>query len=54
MSPDADEVIPQFYPLLLDEQVPSNGKLIVRDKPGFGVTLNRKHGLIEIKKGQRI
>ncbi|WP_243124301.1 L-rhamnonate dehydratase [Clostridium sp. AWRP] len=54
MSPDADAVIPQFYPLLLDEQVPTNGKLVVRDKPGFGVTLNREHGLIEIKKGQRI
>ncbi len=42
MHPTADEVVPMFNPLLLDEPVPVNGKipLSALDKPGFGVTLN--------------
>ncbi|WP_293857028.1 L-rhamnonate dehydratase [uncultured Alsobacter sp.] len=42
MSPQADEVVPMFNPLLLDEPVPENGrmKVSVLDKPGFGVRLN--------------
>jgi L-rhamnonate dehydratase len=40
MAPKADEVIPMFAPLLLDEPVPINGRLTVPDTPGFGVRLN--------------
>ena len=40
MAPKADEVIPMFAPLLLDEPVPVNGRLTVPDTPGFGVRLN--------------
>jgi L-rhamnonate dehydratase len=40
MAPKADEVIPMFSPLLLDEPVPQNGRLRLSDAPGFGVRLN--------------
>jgi L-rhamnonate dehydratase len=40
MSPNADQVVPMFTPLLLDEPVPVNGKMKVPDRPGFGVSLN--------------
>jgi L-rhamnonate dehydratase len=40
MSPGADEVVPMFAPLLLDEPVPVNGRMKVPDRPGFGVRLN--------------
>lgn len=40
LAPDADEVIPMFSPLLLDEPVPQNGRIKVPDTPGFGVRLN--------------
>jgi L-rhamnonate dehydratase len=40
MAPKADAVIPMFFPLLLDEPVPENGRLRLSDAPGFGVRLN--------------
>jgi L-rhamnonate dehydratase len=40
MAPKADEVIPMFSPLLLDEPVPVNGRMQLQDTPGFGVRLN--------------
>ena len=40
MSPNADQVVPMFTPLLLDEPVPVNGRMKVPDRPGFGVRLN--------------
>jgi len=40
MAPKADQVIPMFSPLLLDEPVPQNGRLRLSDAPGFGVRLN--------------
>jgi L-rhamnonate dehydratase len=40
MAPDADEVVPMFSPLLLDEPVPVDGRMKVPDQPGFGVRLN--------------
>jgi L-rhamnonate dehydratase len=40
MAPKADEVIPMFSPLLLDEPLPVNGRLKLPDTPGFGVRLN--------------
>jgi len=42
MAPKADEVVPMFNPLLLDEPVPQRGRMNVSalDKPGFGVRLN--------------
>jgi L-rhamnonate dehydratase len=40
MAPSADQVVPMFTPLLLDEPVPVNGRMKVPDRPGFGVRLN--------------
>jgi L-rhamnonate dehydratase len=40
MAPKADEVVPMFNPLLLDEPVPVNGRMKVPETPGFGVRLN--------------
>jgi L-rhamnonate dehydratase len=40
MAPGADVVVPMFSPLLLDEPVPQNGRMVVPDRPGFGVRLN--------------
>jgi L-rhamnonate dehydratase len=40
MAPGADEVVPMFTPLLLDEPVPVNGRMKVPETPGFGVRLN--------------
>jgi L-rhamnonate dehydratase len=40
MAPKADEVVPMFSPLLLDEPVPVNGRIKLPDTPGFGVRLN--------------
>jgi L-rhamnonate dehydratase len=40
MAPKADQVVPMFAPLLLDEPVPVNGKMKIPDRPGFGVRLN--------------
>lgn len=40
MAPKADKVVPMFSPLLLDEPVPSGGRLRLPDTPGFGVRLN--------------
>lgn len=38
----ADEVVPMFNPMLLDEPVPVNGRMKASalDAPGFGVRLN--------------
>ena len=40
MAPGADEVVPMFTPLLLDEPVPVGGRMKVPDRPGFGVRLD--------------
>lgn len=40
MAPEADVVVPMFTPLLLDEPVPVNGRMVVPDRPGFGVRVN--------------
>ncbi len=40
MAPKADQVVPMFTPLLLDEPVPVNGRMRVPETPGFGVRLN--------------
>ncbi|WP_114559257.1 L-rhamnonate dehydratase [Desertihabitans aurantiacus] len=40
MHETAEEVVPMFSPLLLDEPVPVNGRLRVPETPGFGVELN--------------
>lgn len=42
MAPKADEVVPMFNPLLLDEPVPVNGRMKASalEAPGFGVRLN--------------
>jgi len=40
MAPKADEVVPMFSPMLLDEPIPQNGRMKVPDRPGFGVRLS--------------
>jgi L-rhamnonate dehydratase len=40
MSPNADQIVPMFTPLLLDEPMPENGRMKVPERPGFGVRLN--------------
>lgn len=45
MAPKADEVIPMFSPLLLDEPIPINGRMRLPDTPGFGVRLNSEYKL---------
>ncbi|WP_110647244.1 L-rhamnonate dehydratase [Salinicola peritrichatus] len=47
MAPQADEVVPMFTPLLLDEPVPESGRLRASalDAPGFGVRLNPESDL---------
>ncbi|MDR5775747.1 MULTISPECIES: L-rhamnonate dehydratase [unclassified Caballeronia] len=40
MAEKADQVVPMFTPLLLDEPVPVNGRMKVPETPGFGVRLN--------------
>lgn len=46
MAPKADEVVPMFNPLLLDEPVPVNGRMKVPETPGFGVRLNPECTLV--------
>jgi L-rhamnonate dehydratase len=47
MAPKADKVVAMFYPQLIGEPVPENGKIKLSslDKPGFGVELNRELAL---------
>jgi L-alanine-DL-glutamate epimerase-like enolase superfamily enzyme len=40
MAPEADVVTPRFVPLLLDEPQPQNDRMVLPDRPGFGVQLN--------------
>mmetsp|Transcript_23484 Transcript_23484/g.37863 ORF Transcript_23484/g.37863 Transcript_23484/m.37863 type:complete len:426 (+) Transcript_23484:82-1359(+) len=43
MSPNADKIVPYFGALFTDEPLPKNGTLALPDdRPGFGVTFNRK------------
>ncbi|MDE2820398.1 MAG: L-rhamnonate dehydratase [Chloroflexota bacterium] len=41
MSPAADEIIPIFGDIFIDEPLPQGGYLRLPDKPGWGVELNR-------------
>jgi L-rhamnonate dehydratase len=50
MSPKADEVVPQYDPLLEGEVIPVNGKVKLNDRPGFGVSLNNTSNLELIHK----
>ena len=45
LSPEADEVLPMYSPVVVGEPVPVNGRLTIPEKPGFGVELNREAGL---------
>lgn len=52
VSPKADQVVSQYYPLIKNEPMPVNGRLKVGDAPGFGVELNKDGtGLKEVTKG---
>ncbi len=50
MSPNADKVVPQYYPLLEGEVIPENGKVKLDDRPGFGVTLSKDANLTQVFK----
>ena len=41
MSPAADQIVPIFGDVFMDEPLPQDGYLILPDKPGWGVELNR-------------
>ena len=41
MSPAADEIVPIFGDMFVDEPLPEDGYLTLSDKPGWGVELNR-------------
>jgi len=45
LSPKSDKIIPYFGDLFTDEPLPKDGFIDLPDRPGFGVTLNRK-GLV--------
>jgi L-rhamnonate dehydratase len=49
MAPGADEVTPMFFPLLLDEPTPQNGRMKLPDTPGFGVRLNSQCNLRRVE-----
>ena len=40
MHPTAEQVVPMFNPMLLDEPIPVDGRIRLTDAPGFGVRLN--------------
>ena len=40
LAPDAASVVPMFTPLFMNEPVPVDGRLVVPDRPGFGVDLD--------------
>lgn len=40
LASDAASVVPMFTPLFTNEPVPVNGRLVVPDRPGFGVDLD--------------
>ena len=42
LAPNADSVWPLFGDLFEDEPLPVEGYISLTDKPGFGVTLNKK------------
>lgn len=55
MAPNADKVLPQYYPLIENEPIPVNGRLKVSDAPGFGVELNKSgNNLVKVNKGSRL
>jgi L-rhamnonate dehydratase len=39
-DPEGKKVMPCFGNLFLNEPVPVDGKLVMDDRPGFGMTLN--------------
>ena len=41
MSPAADQIVPIFGDIFVEEPLPQDGFLILPDKPGWGVELNR-------------
>ena len=64
LYPDATSIAPYFGNLFLDEPLPKDGVIILPDKPGFGVTLNRdiihrpykrteEESLLQAKKNQQ-
>jgi L-rhamnonate dehydratase len=42
MSPKGDTIVPLFGNVFKDEPLPADGYIVLSDKPGFGVELNRE------------
>lgn len=42
LSPGGDEIVPLFGNIFKDEPLPKDGYVVLSDKPGFGVTLNKE------------
>lgn len=42
LSPDGDIITPQFGSLFINEPLPENGEIMLSNKPGFGLELNKK------------
>jgi L-rhamnonate dehydratase len=53
MSPEADQIVPLFGELFVNEPVPSDGYIELTDAPGWGVELNDKLELLRPYEGQQ-
>ena len=42
LSPKADKIVPLFGNLFTNEPLPKDGYIVLPDRPGFGVELNRE------------
>lgn len=42
LSPGGDKIVPLFGNVFTDEPLPKDGYVSLPDRPGFGVTLNRR------------
>lgn len=42
LSPGGDKIVPLFGNIFKDEPLPCDGYVVLSDKPGFGVELNRE------------
>ena len=47
-SPDGRSIQPVFGNLFTGEQLPQNGRLTLRDDPGFGMTLADRSMLVPL------
>lgn len=43
MHPTGEEIWPMLAPIILGEPLPENGRVVLPDRPGFGVEINFEH-----------